>query len=56
MGEVQNKKITELSKGGGGRDKVDFIVTQSKSLSVIGIAEVMGSSDFYVFTVSDTCD
>ena len=37
-------------KGGG--DKADFVVTQSKSLSVIGIAEVMGSCMIFMYSQS----
>ena len=38
-------------KGGGG-DKADFVVTQSKSLSAIGIAEVMGSYTIFMYSQS----
>ena len=45
------RKLQSFQRGGGG-DKADFVVTQSKSLSVIGIAEVMGSCMIFMYSQS----
>lgn len=44
------RKLQSFQRGGG--DKADFVVTQSKSLSVIGIAEVMGSCMIFMYSQS----
>ena len=55
-GGGRGARILKSFQRGGGRDKADSIVTQPKSLSAIGIAEVMGSYTIIYDTISDTCD